>query len=119
MVNKLILGDNLEVLKKMESETVDKERVEQMCRILKPTGSIFLHCDYNAQAYIHYNPQTIKQFVGSYRIDIYVIEGNELMFILSNNTSMKSFLYGKGTEWERSSFRLDGNMYQDYISQNQ
>jgi DNA modification methylase len=29
-----------------------KERVEQMYRILKPTGSIFLHCDYNAQAYI-------------------------------------------------------------------
>jgi hypothetical protein len=61
----------------------------------------------------------IEQFVGGYRINIYVIEGNELMFILSNNTSMKSLLYDKGPEWERSSFRLDGNMYQDYISQNQ
>jgi DNA modification methylase len=93
-VNKLILGDNGEVLKTLESESVDliyldppffsnrtyegtrgdagevrrfqdrwaggidhyiawlKERVEQMHRILKPTGSIFLHCDWHANAYI-------------------------------------------------------------------
>jgi len=93
-VNKLILGDNLEILKTIESESVDliyldppffsnrnyeviwgdegevrsfqdrwsggmehyiawlKERVEQMYRILKPTGSIFLHCDWHANAYI-------------------------------------------------------------------
>jgi DNA modification methylase len=93
-INKLILGDNLEILKQLESETVDliyldppffsnrnyeviwgdagevrsfadrwsggmdhyigwlKERVEQMHRILKPTGSIFLHCDWHANAYI-------------------------------------------------------------------
>ncbi|MDR1198238.1 MAG: site-specific DNA-methyltransferase [Prevotellaceae bacterium] len=94
MVNKLILGDNLEILKTLEAVSVDliyldppffsnrnyeviwgdegevrsfkdrwaggmehyiawlKERVEQMHRILKPTGSIFLHCDYHANAYI-------------------------------------------------------------------
>jgi DNA modification methylase len=93
-VNKLILGDNLEILKAMEAESVDliyldppffsnrnyeviwgdagevrsfqdrwaggvdhyiawlKERVEQMYRILKPSGSIFLHCDWHANAYI-------------------------------------------------------------------
>jgi DNA modification methylase len=93
-VNKLILGDNLEILKTMENETVDliyldppffsnrnyeviwgdsgevrsfqdrwaggmehyiawlKERVAEMHRILKPTGSIFLHCDWHANAYI-------------------------------------------------------------------
>jgi len=93
-VNKLILGDNLEIMKTLESESVDliyldppffsnrnyeviwgdegevrsfqdrwsggmehyiawlKERVEQMYRILKPTGSIFLHCDWHANAYI-------------------------------------------------------------------
>lgn len=93
-INKLILGDNLEILKQLESETVDliyldppffsnktyeviwgdkgevrsfedrfsggidhyigwlKERVTEMHRILKPTGSIFLHCDYHANAYI-------------------------------------------------------------------
>ncbi|MDR0544644.1 MAG: site-specific DNA-methyltransferase [Odoribacteraceae bacterium] len=93
-VNKLILGDNLEILRTMEPETVDliyldppffsnrnyeviwgdsgevrsfqdrwaggidhyiawlKERVAEMHRILKPTGSIFLHCDWHANAYI-------------------------------------------------------------------
>jgi len=93
-VNKLILGDNLEILKTIESETIDliyldppffsnrnyeviwgdegevrsfqdrwsggmdhyigwlKERVAEMHRILKPTGSIYLHCDRHANAYI-------------------------------------------------------------------
>ncbi|MFK5971505.1 MAG: DNA methyltransferase [Candidatus Marithrix sp.] len=93
-MNKLILGDNLEILKSLEAESVDliyldppffsnrnyeviwgdegeirsfqdrwsggidhyiawlKERVEEMHRILKPTGSIFLHCDWHADAYI-------------------------------------------------------------------
>jgi DNA modification methylase len=93
-INKLILGDNLEILKGFEAETIDliyldppffsnrnyeiiwgdtgeirsfqdrwaggishyidwlKERVEQMYRILKPTGSIFLHCDWHANTYI-------------------------------------------------------------------
>jgi DNA modification methylase len=93
-VNKLILGDNLEILKAMESDTVDliyldppffsnktyeviwgdegevrsfedrfaggidhyiswlKIRVRQMHRVLKPTGSIFLHCDWHASAEI-------------------------------------------------------------------
>ncbi|MDR2125940.1 MAG: site-specific DNA-methyltransferase, partial [Prevotellaceae bacterium] len=93
-INKLILGDNLEILKAMDSETVDliyldppffsnrdyeviwgdegeirsfqdrwaggiehyiawlKERVIEMYRVLKPTGSIFLHCDWHANANI-------------------------------------------------------------------
>jgi DNA modification methylase len=93
-INKLILGDNLEILKTLENESVDliyldpscfsnrtyeviwgddgekrsfedrfaggidhyiswlKIRVRQMYRILKPTGSIFLHCDWHASHYI-------------------------------------------------------------------
>jgi DNA modification methylase len=93
-VNKLILGDNLEILKTLDSQSVDLiyldppffsnrnyeviwgdegeirsfqdrwaggidhyiawlyERVEQMHRVLKPTGSIYLHCDWHADAYI-------------------------------------------------------------------
>jgi DNA modification methylase len=93
-INRLILGDNFEILKGFETETIDliyldppffsnrnyeviwgdggevrsfqdrwaggidhyiawlKERVEQMHRILKSTGSIFLHCDWHANAYI-------------------------------------------------------------------
>ena len=93
-VNRLILGDNLEVMKTLENESVDliyldppffsnrnyeviwgdageirsfedrwaggiehyiawlKERVELMYRLLKPTGSLLLHCDWHANAYI-------------------------------------------------------------------
>ncbi|GHU90699.1 hypothetical protein FACS189476_11000 [Spirochaetia bacterium] len=93
-INKLILGDNLEILKSIDADTIDliyldppffsnrnyeviwgdageirsfqdrwsggmdhyigwlKERVEEMHRILKPTGSIFLHCDWHANTYI-------------------------------------------------------------------
>jgi site-specific DNA-methyltransferase (adenine-specific) len=93
-VNRLILGDNLEIMKTLESESVDliyldppffsnrnyeviwgdageirsfkdrwsggidhyimwlKERVELMYRLLKKTGSIFLHCDWHANAEI-------------------------------------------------------------------
>jgi DNA modification methylase len=93
-INRLILGDNLEILKTLETESVDliyldppffsnrnyeviwgdagevrsfqdrwaggidhyiawlKERVAEMHRILKPTGSMFLHCDWHANAYI-------------------------------------------------------------------
>jgi DNA modification methylase len=93
-VNRLILGDNLEILKTLEADSVDliyldppffsnrnyeviwgdtgeirsfqdrwaggidhyiawlKERVEEMYRVLKPAGSMFLHCDWHANAYI-------------------------------------------------------------------
>jgi DNA modification methylase len=92
--NQLILGDNLEKLKEIESDSIDliyadppffsnrnyeviwgdegevrsfqdrwaggiehyiawlKERVFEMHRVLKPTGSIFLHCDWHANANI-------------------------------------------------------------------
>jgi DNA modification methylase len=93
-MNQLILGDNLEILRGWNSESVDliyldppffsnrnyeviwgdsgevrsfedrwsggvdhyiawlKERVAEMHRILKPTGSIFLHCDWHANSHI-------------------------------------------------------------------
>jgi DNA modification methylase len=93
-MNKLILGDCLEVLQKLEPESIDliyidppffsnrtyeviwgdkgevrsfedrfsggidhyiawlKERIQELHRILKPTGSIFVHCDYHANHYI-------------------------------------------------------------------
>jgi site-specific DNA-methyltransferase (adenine-specific) len=92
--NSLILGDNLEILKTLPSESVDLcyidppffsnrnyeviwgdtgeiasfqdrwsggmehyigwlyERVAEIHRVLKPTVSIFLHCDWHANAYI-------------------------------------------------------------------
>ena len=93
-MNQLILGDCLEILKTLESESIDliyldppffsnrnyeviwgdqgeirsfqdrwsggidhyiawlKDRVLEMHRVLKNTGSIFLHCDWHANAYI-------------------------------------------------------------------
>ena len=94
MQNQLILGDSLEVLKEIQSESVDLiyidppffsnrnyeviwgdegeirsfkdrwsggmdhyinwlyERVEECYRVLKKTGSMYLHCDWHADAYI-------------------------------------------------------------------
>lgn len=94
MANQLILGDNLEILKQLPSESVDliyldppffsnrnyeviwgdegeirsfqdrwsggiehyigwlKERVQEMHRLLKSSGAIFLHCDWHAYAEI-------------------------------------------------------------------
>ncbi len=93
-MNQLILGDNLEILRNLESNSIDliyldppffsnrnyeviwgdageirsfqdrwsggidhyvawlKDRVLEMHRLLKPTGAIFLHCDWHANAYI-------------------------------------------------------------------
>ena len=93
-INKLILGDNLEILRHLDTESVDliyidppffsnrtyeviwgdsgevrsfedrfsggidhyiswlKERIIELHRVLKPTGSLFLHCDWHADAYI-------------------------------------------------------------------
>ena len=93
-MNQLILGDNLEILKSLPSESIDliyldppffsnrnyeviwgdkgeirsfedrwaggidhyiswlKERVAEIHRLLKPTGSLYLHCDHHANAYI-------------------------------------------------------------------
>ena len=94
MLNSLILGDNLEVLKSLPDNSIDLcyidppffsnrnyaviwgdkgevrsfedcwdggvdtyinwmyKRVEQIHRILKPTGSFYLHCDWHADAYL-------------------------------------------------------------------
>lgn len=92
--DRLILGDNLEILKTLKDESVDliyidppffsnrnyevvfgdeaeirsfedrweggvnvyvewmKERVKELCRVLKPTGSFYLHCDWHASHHL-------------------------------------------------------------------
>jgi DNA modification methylase len=58
--NKVIWGDTGEIRSFQDrwsggiSHYIDwlKERVIEMHRVLKPTGSIFLHCDWHANAYI-------------------------------------------------------------------
>ncbi|MBK9250289.1 MAG: site-specific DNA-methyltransferase [Ignavibacteria bacterium] len=111
-VNKLILAANLEILKQLDSESVDlvyldppffsnrnyeviwgdagevrsfqdrwsggmdhyiawlKERVAEMHRILKSTGSIFLHCDWHADAYIRVEILDKIFGMGNFRGDI-------------------------------------------------
>jgi hypothetical protein len=57
-----------------------------------------------------------EHFVGSYRVDVYGGPEGTMRFVLSNNSSFKSFAYGVAPAWER----LDsvptpaGNMRQTY-----
>ena len=57
----------------------------------------------------------IEQFVGTYRIQSIMVVGNNLQFTITNRTSMNSFLYDLGPQWERSTFKNWGNMYQTFI----
>ena len=57
----------------------------------------------------------IEQFVGTYRINVYNFNGSTLWFVLTNQTSMNSFLYDLGPSWQRSSWGPGGNMNQIYI----
>jgi hypothetical protein len=56
-----------------------------------------------------------QQFVGSYRVDVFTVnQGADLMFVLNNNSSFKSFGYGVAPAWERSTVGPGGNMRQTY-----
>lgn len=55
-----------------------------------------------------------EQFVGSYKVEIFPQPDKTLRFELSNTTSLESFLYGKGPEYEREDFAYGGNMRQTY-----
>jgi DNA modification methylase len=152
-VNRLILGDNLEILKSMESESIDliyldppffsnrhyeviwgdkgeirsfedrwsggiehyiawlKERVEQMHRLLKNNGSIFLHCDWHANAYIR--SQILDDIFGekNFRNEIiwcYMGPGSPgvKQFLKKHDTI---FWYSKGGKW---TFNLDDVRFQ-------
>lgn len=60
----------------------------------------------------NFNPT--QQFVGSYCIEITPVGDNQIRFDLSNNSSLKSFLYGIGPEWEHDKRPAFGNMRQTY-----
>ena len=141
-MNKLILGDNLEIMRKMESGTIDliyldppffsnrnyevlwgdegeirsfqdrwsggvdhyigwlKERVAEMHRLLKPTGSIYLHCDWHADAYIrvHILDKIFgdKNFINA--IDwCYNVGGKSKNHFARKKDTI--FWYSKGKEW--------------------
>jgi DNA modification methylase len=133
-VNKLILGDNLEILKNIPDETIDLiyldppffsnrnyeviwgdegeirsfqdrwaggidhyigwlyERVEQMHRVLKSTGSIYLHCDWHADAYIRVDILDKIFGMGNFR--------NEIVWCYSiGGKSKKTFGRKHDTVW--------------------
>jgi len=54
----------------------------------------------------------IEQFVGSYSIDMTVVNGNTLQYTLTNNSSFTSFFYGLGPSWNGGPM---GNFNQTYI----
>jgi DNA modification methylase len=61
-----------------------KERVEEMHRVLKPTGSMYLHCDWHADAYIRVHIMDKVFGMGNFR--------NEIVWkraISKNNTTKK------------------------------
>lgn len=142
-MNKLILGDNLEVLRTIPDESVDliyldppffsnrhyeciwkgdkgeirsfedrwsggiehyiqwlRERVQEMHRVLKSTGSIYLHCDHHADAYIRVYILDPVFGSGNFR--------NEIVWCYSGGGASKKqfarkhdsiFFYTKSGEW--------------------
>ena len=162
-VNKLILGDNLEIMRTLESESVDliyldppffsncnyeviwgdegevrsfqdrwaggidhyiawlKERVEQMYRILKPTGSIFLHCDWHANAYIRV--EILDKIFGYKNFRNEIIWKRKTGRGETNHKSNKFgteidtiFFYSKSyNNFFESQFSFEVKGYQDYV----
>ena len=167
-VNRLILGDNLEILKTFPDEYVDliyldppffsnknyeviwgdtgeirsfqdrwaggighyidwlKERIMEMYRILKPTGSIFLHCDWHADAYIQVN--ILDKLFGSknYKNEIrwkrqpvrgakatgkqYARNSDSILFYTKSNNYIWNNAYKDyDDKYIREKFRLDKN----------
>jgi DNA modification methylase len=104
-----------------------KERVEEMYRVLKPTGSFYLHCDWHADAYIRVGILDKVFGSGNFRSDICwkrtVPKGNAKT--LANNTDAifwyskhdKKFIYNpeflplEGGHYSRVD--TDGRIWQD------
>jgi len=164
--NKLILGDNLEKLKEIESESIDliyldppffsnrdyeviwgdegevrsfqdrwaggmshyidwlKVRVEEMHRILKPTGSIFLHCDWHASAYIRVD--ILDRVFGENNFKNEIIWKRKTGRGETNHKSSRFgidydsvFFYSKtNTNIFVSQFSFDADGYNDYLESN-
>jgi DNA modification methylase len=162
-VNRLILGDNLEIFKSMESGTIDliyldlpffnncnyeviwgdtgeirnfqdrwaggvshylewlKERVIEMHRILKSTKSIFLHCDWHANAYIRV--LILDMIFGENNFRNEIVWKRKTGRGETNHKSNKFgtetdtlFFYAKSNDnFFESQFSFDVEGYQDYV----
>ena len=163
--NRLILGDNLEIMRGMEAGTVDlvyldppffsnrnyeviwgdegevrsfqdrwaggiehyiawlKERVIEMHRLLKPTGSIFLHCDWHADAYIRV--EILDKIFGESNFQNHIIWKRKTGRGETNHKSNKFgvisdsiYFYSKSTNKKRifnSQFSFAPEGYSEYV----
>lgn len=156
MSNRLILGDNLAVLKSLPSNSVDlcyidppffsnrnyekiwgdeneirsfkdrwaggimhyiewlKERVDEIWRVLKPSGSLLLHCDYHANAYIRvYILDDIfgrKNFINEI-IWQYFMGGKPKKYFANKHDTI--YWYAKGSKWTYNELTI--KRYLDFI----
>ena len=164
-MNRLILGDNLEIMKTLESESIDliyldppffsnrnyeviwgdageirsfedrwaggidhyiawlKERVELMYRLLKRTGSFFLHCDWHADAYIR--TEILDKIFGLKNLQNHIIWKRKTGRGETNHQSKRFgvisdtiYFYSKSANKSRvfnSQFSFEPEGYADYI----
>jgi hypothetical protein len=57
----------------------------------------------------------VEQFAGGFSVNIFNFDNKTLWFVAYNRTSMNSFLYDLGPDWNRSNWSPGGNTYQYYI----
>lgn len=162
-INKLILGDNLDILRQFEDNWVDliyldppffsnrnyeiiwgdegeirsfqdrwaggiehyiawlKERVYEMHRVLKPTGTLFLHCDWHADAYIRV--EILDKIFGKNNFRNHLIWQRKTGRGETNHKSNRFgtvsdsiFFYAKGNKHTfNSQFSFEAEGYDDYI----
>ena len=164
-MNQLILGDNLEILKSLSSESIDliyldppffsnknyeiiwgdkgeirsfedrwaggidhyiswlKERVAEMHRLLKPTGSIYLHCDHHANAYIrvyildklfgnnNFRNEIVWYYGGGGTSKKQWSRKHDMIFFYtkSNNWIFNTDIVRERYKWDRGQKRADGS----------
>jgi DNA modification methylase len=162
-INKLILGDNLEILRQIDDNSVDliyldppffsnknyeviwgdegeirsfkdrwaggiehyiawlKERVYEMHRVLKPIGTLFLHCDWHADAYIRV--EILDRIFGKNNFKNHLIWQRKTGRGETNHKSNRFgtisdsiFFYAKGNKHTfNSQFSFDVEGYDDYV----
>jgi DNA modification methylase len=168
MENRLIFGDNLQILKTIPSESVDlcyidppffsgrdhaafrkdsgeevsfvdrwsdmeqyiywlKERTEEIWRVLKPTGSLYMHCDWHANAYIRVyildklsDSKILNEVIWGY--STYLGRVNSLRYFPRKHDMI--FVYSKGAKYTfnkadaLSNFleTVDGKRWRKYFS---
>jgi RHS repeat-associated protein len=92
----------------------EKNKDVKCCKDLK--DYINYKADFRLPGLFASGANSTRQFIGSYRIDIYLFgcvnHKCKIDFELHNTTSATSFFYGLFPSWEREEFRMMGNVRQ-------